>query len=1066
MVYLVVVAVASFILYLNQVGIPESLKDRLLVTLRERGVEMQFERIRFRATRGIVAERVTLGRRGDLGGEQFRAEEVQLGLDWWKVLTLQPEVTGLRIRQGAVSIPLVESNRVVTRFELDGVGALIRLEGPERWVVEDLQARTGVGSLRASGVLENPSLLRARSVTAGSGGSQAWRSTLLRVQRTLEEFGFRTPAELGLRFRSDLSRPAESSAELTLGAGEVTWKGRSFGRLTLEARASPRVGHPGQLALNARWQVDGVVAVEGTLGSLRGSIDVVQPVDAVLPDRADWRLELEALQTPRFRLAGATLEGVSGRVASNAVPFQPWDPRQPGRIEAQPAPRFESTVRLAVRGVSASDPDVRLDEASVGIVVDHGVPGWHRARLDLRGPGVLTPWLEAGPVELRLTASPRRIADVAEAPQVPGVATDPSFWRWIRPFLVDGDLQASAVRHPRLVLDRVHTRLRVESPGVRLDDVRIELLGGTVTGQVECGIDSRRLSVRATSSAHPTGVIPVLTPAGQRWLGQFSWPTNEAPRIQAELGLVLPPWTGPKPDWRGTVLPTVTIAGSATGGPFRFRGISGSSAEGRFTYTNRVWRIPSMTVVRPEGRVSFEYEGHEVTQDYRFRIDSGIDPMVVKPLIPEPKAQRVFDDLNFGQPPRVTGEIRGRWFSPELTTVQVAVAATNVTYRGEHVDSAQARLGYGGGFLSVGDARVRDGLQWVTVDGFAYDAAAGLISFTNAVSTFAPWRVTRSIGPFVHKTMSPYDFVEPPLVHVNGVIGVRGDSSRNDIRFDAESAGTFRWWKLQAKGIQASVLSIGSRLYVTNIDAGFHSGRLRGGLEFELGRDEDNRLKIDTELQDVELGALVADLSERTNRLEGRLSGRFRVDDGLTSDPATWKGGGRAVLRNGFLWGFPVFGVFSSILDGMSPGLGQARFTEGTANFTVADGLVRTRDLQMKSPSMSLGYSGSVTFDRRIDMVVQGSMFRRVPVLGPVASIALSPLEKLFEYRLGGTLEEPVTGPAHVPTLLLFPFRPFGTLKDLLPEERRPNPPTVPAPVPTTPSAPSPKPSVPPQPRP
>jgi hypothetical protein len=47
-----------------------------------------------------------------------------------------------------------------------------------------------------------------------------------------------------------------------------------------------------------------------------------------------------------------------------------------------------------------------------------------------------------------------------------------------------------------------------------------------------------------------------------------------------------------------------------------------------------------------------------------------------------------------------------------------------------------------------------------------------------------------------------------------------------------------------------------------------------------------------------------------------------------------------------------------------------------------------------------------------------------------------------------------------VPTLLLFPFRPFGTLKDLLPDERRPasdpassatpknpsNPPAVPKP--------------------
>lgn len=1059
--YLLVFLVIGSGLYLNQVGIPAGLKDRLLETLRQRGVAMEFERIRFRATRGIVAERVKLGRSGDLGGEQFSAQEVQLAVDWWKVFRLEPEVTGLRIREGSVSIPLVESNRVVSRFDLSGVEARIRLEGPERWAVEDLRAATTVGSFRASGVLEHPTALRPAPGSPHAQPSTAWRSTLLRVQRTLEEIRFETPAEVRLRFQTDLAAPGASSAEFRLSAGRVAWSGRSFERLEFDARVSPGTNSPGQLALQARWQLDGVVAREGSIHGFRGEVDLTQPIDAVLPNRVEWSLAAETVETPRFVLAGARVEGVSERLASNAIPVRPWDPREPTRVPVVPSPRFESVVKVHLRELKTLAPEIGLKEASIQAVLGHDVSGWHQARLELKAPGFRSPWLDCGAVDLGLTARPgsRRPTDAAGAD-----GGDASYWRWIRPLAIEGDLGLRAVDHPLLRIDRLTTRLRSEAPRLRLEDTRIDLLGGTVAGDIDCDLESRRLRVKATSSAHPSGVIPVLTPAGQRWLGQFSWPTNQAPRIEAELGLVLPPWTGPKPDWRATVLPTVTIAGSATGGPFAFRGITGDSAQGRFTYTNRVWRIPSMTVVRPEGRVSFEYEGHEVTQDYRFRIDSGIDPMVVKPLIPEPKAQRVFDDLNFGQPPRITGEIRGRWFSPELTTVKVAVAATNVTYRGEHVDSAQARLGYGGGFLSVGDARVRDGSQWVKVDGFAYDATAGLISFTNAVSTFAPWRITRSIGPFVHQTMTPYEFIEPPLVHVNGVIGVRGDASRNNIRFDAESEGSFRWWKLRAKGVSASVLSIGSRLYVTNINAGFHGGRLRGDLEFELGKDEANRLRIDTELSDVELGTLVADLSERTNRLEGRLSGVFRVDEGLTSDPATWKGGGRAILRNGFLWGFPLFGVFSSILDGMSSGLGQARFTEGTANFTLAQGSVHTRDLQMKSPSMSLGYSGSVTFDRRIDMVVQGSMFRRVPLLGPVASIALSPLEKLFEYRLTGTLDEPVTGPAHVPTLLLFPFRPFGTLKDLLPEERRPNPPTVPAPVPGPSSTSSPKASIPPQP--
>lgn len=1050
-VYLVLAIIIGLGAYLNQVGIPESLKNRLLETLRQRGVAMEFERIRFRATRGIVAEQVTLGRLGDLGGEQFSAKEVQLALDWGQVLALKPEVRGLQIREGSVSIPLIESNRVASRFNLHGVEARIRLEGAERWVVEDLRAATEVGSFRASGVLEHPTALRSAPDSMPTQASPAWRSTLLRVQRTLEEIRFQTPAEVRLEFQTDLASPGASSAQFTLSAGQVTWHERSFQRLKLEARISPRTEAPGQLAVHVQWEVDGVSAREGSVRGLRGQMKSTQPIEAVLPAQIDWNLSAEVVETPQFLLAGAQVEGRSERLASNAIPVRPWDPRKETLAAKGPTSQFRSSLKLHLNELKTLAPEVRLNEASLQMVLGHDLSGWHEAQLEVRAPGFQSPWLDCGSLELSLTGHP----------QGPGHGPeDPSFWRWVRPLAVAGTLEARAVNHPLLRLDRFKTRLRSDSARVRLEDTQIDLLGGTVAGDIECDADTRRLKVRATSSAHPSGVIPVLTPAGQRWLGQFFWPTNQAPRIQAELALVLPPWTEQNPDWRGTVLPTVTIAGSATGQSFSFRGITGDSAQGRFTYTNRVWRIPGMTVVRPEGRVVFDYEGHEVTQDYRFRLTSGVDPKIVQPLIAEPGAQRVFNDLTFGQPPQIQGEIRGRWFSPELTTVQVEIAATNVIYRGEHVDTARARLGYADRFLSVADARVRDGAYWVSVDGFAYDAKAGLISFTNAVSRFAPWRVTRSIGPFVHQTMSPYEFIEPPLVHVNGVIGVRGDMSRNNIRFDAESDGSFQWWKLRAKGVSASVLSIGSRLSVTNIQAGFHGGQLRGNLEFELGKEDGNRLQIDTRLSDVELGALVADLSERTNRLEGRLTGVFRVDDGLTSDPATWTGGGQATLRNGFLWGFPLFGVFSSILDGMSSGLGQARFTEGTANFTLAQGAVHTRDLQMKSPTMSLGYSGSVTFDRKIDMVVQGSMFRRVPLLGSVVSIALSPLEKLFEYRLTGTLDEPVTGPAHVPTLLLFPFRPFGTLRDLLPDEHRPNPDPAlaPAPKPTPDSPAVPKP--------
>jgi hypothetical protein len=153
-VYLVLAVIVGLGAYLNQVGIPESLKNRLLETLRQRGVAMEFERIRFRATRGIVAEQVTLGRLGDLGGEQFSAQEVQLALDWGQVLALKPEVRGLKIRGGAVSIPLVESNRVASHFNLHGVEARIRFEGAEK--DRGVAARRALCSCSAPATLQPP----------------------------------------------------------------------------------------------------------------------------------------------------------------------------------------------------------------------------------------------------------------------------------------------------------------------------------------------------------------------------------------------------------------------------------------------------------------------------------------------------------------------------------------------------------------------------------------------------------------------------------------------------------------------------------------------------------------------------------------------------------------------------------------------------------------------------------------------------------------------------------------------------------------------------------------------
>ena len=60
-VLLAVLAVLCAVIWFNKIGLPDFLKTRLIATLHERGVDLEFSRMRLRFSRGIVAENVRLG---------------------------------------------------------------------------------------------------------------------------------------------------------------------------------------------------------------------------------------------------------------------------------------------------------------------------------------------------------------------------------------------------------------------------------------------------------------------------------------------------------------------------------------------------------------------------------------------------------------------------------------------------------------------------------------------------------------------------------------------------------------------------------------------------------------------------------------------------------------------------------------------------------------------------------------------------------------------------------------------------------------------------------------------
>ena len=226
---------------------------------------------------------------------------------------------------------------------------------------------------------------------------------------------------------------------------------------------------------------------------------------------------------------------------------------------------------------------------------------------------------------------------------------------------------------------------------------------------------------------------------------------------------------------------------------------------------------------------------------------------------------------------------------------------------------------------------------------------------------------------------------------------------------------------------------MGQTLVLTNISAKFYEGDGQGWACFDFrpthpGSD----YQFDLTVTNANLHLLAVDVISPTNHLEGRLSGRLVVTSASSESVQSWRGYGHAHLRDGLIWDIPVFGIISPVLNKVSPGLGNNRATEATADYTITNGVIATDSLVIRSAMSRLEYRGTADFDQHVDARVTLEMLRNTPVVGVVISSLLRPVSKAFEYRVTGSLDNPKTTPVFVPEILLLPLHPFRTMEELL----------------------------------
>ena len=961
-------------LYFNQVGVPSVVKNPILAALRDQGIDLQFSRLRFRWIEGLVAENVRFGGADRPTGPSLTSQELQVKLNHDSLARLQLQVDSLRLKQGTLVWPIIETNREPRRLVLQNISSYIRLFPDNRWEVDGFNADFAGVRFQVSGRMTNayhvrewPFLRPDATKTPSRGPSPSWLSHLA---ETLGRITFSLPPDLKLDFSGDARDISTLRLHLSLIATNVVspW-------CTLEQ------GH-----LDAR----------------------LIPADQRHLARAELLLNAAAVHT---EWASATNFSLHLQLAQHAGTSNLFDGIL--RLQSQQAhTRWceTATTELAAEWVQS---------------ISKPIPLSGRATLTSAHPQ--TRWGNAG----RFTLDARFHHDTQN--KITLTPTDAlGIWARFQPFDIEWrstlvDLQAQEVETDDLIFSGSW-----RFPSLVLSNLQSRLYQGRVQAQAGLNVDSRKLSAQVASELDPHKVGLLLPAAANKWLSQFTW--DSPPHAEGVASVTLPAWTNRAPDWRTEVLPTLCLNGSfnlRSNGTYRLVPVSAASSH--FSYSNMCWHLPNLRLARPEGHVEAEHHADERTHDFYWRFHSTVDPIIVRHLL-SPNVQRAFDLVSLGHPPDLEAEVFGRSRVPELTSVRARVALTNCSFRNQSASAVTARLDYTNGLLRVFDPRIYRGNEIATADGLSADFALEKVFLTNGFSNTDPMVICRAIGEQVARVTEPYHFAIPPTARVSGIIPMRGEADA-DLLVDLEGR-EFSWWKFHIPRIAGQIHWKGKQVVLRDIQATFYEGLATGYATFDFRPGSGADFYFGASVTNSLMQQLMADLSTATNGVEGRLSGAVAITKANTEDWRTTQGYGRADLENGLIWDIPLFSIFTPVLNSISPGLGNSRATSATCNFSITNGVVYSNDLEMRSPQFRLQYRGWVDLESNLEARVEAELFRDVWVLGPLVSTVFWPVTKLFEYRVSGSLEAPKSEPVTVmPKLMRMPLRPFRTLKGLFLDE-------------------------------
>ena len=1037
-VWAVVLLLLLSVAWFNFVGLPDFLKTHLVAALQQRGVQLEFTRMRWHFIHGLICDNVRIGAAQAASGPVLRAREVQLRLDYPALLHLRAQVDGLVLRRGDFTLPLT----VTESLALTNLQGELRILPDDTWSLDDLRADCAGVTIVLAGEIAHAPECRNWKIFAGTAAADhgSVQVSLQSFAAALKQIHFAGKPQLNARLEGDARDVHSFAFKVSARAPGVQTPWLSTSNLEFTASVLAPTNAP--LYCNPAWNFWTNVQpfrlswqVRGTdLKSPQFAAETVDCSGIWGDPRADRSLALSlntrargvltrwgSLHTLNFT---AEVAAITNAPAARPPAWTFWTNLQPFRLNwhahgtALKSHQFAADV-LDCRGVWGETED----DQSLALTVN------------AQAKGTETPWVNLHTLDL--------VARVAAATNPPA-ASDPtwSFWTNLQPFRLDWQAHSTELKSPQWAAEAVDCKGAWNAPELAVTELSARLGGGRVDAGAKLDAASREVNFTLHSGFDLHAVAALLPVMARDRLAEISW--SRPPEIHAGGTLVLPAWTNRASSWLEHLQPGTQLYGDLALTNARMAGLAPLDAvQTHFAYSNQVWSVPDLTLT--QGRTALKLGGteNETTQNFTCGLSGVLDAESIRPFFTTSNAVHGFNYLRFREPVAFGLDLAGNLRDFSTLSATGHLEARDFAVRGQGVNRVTTTLAYSNLTVEFFHPQLvrANGAEQLAAELVTLDLAGERLFLHGAKGQVSPVAVGEAIGPKTAAAMAPYQFLALPQATAEGCIPLKqrnGDLVNDDADLRVDVIGTvpFRWRKFQTPRITGTIHWQAHELIITNVVSECYGGTARGWGAFDVDTPGDGTdFSFFLDGTNVDFNAMGRALWSPTNQLRGSLSGQVTVTRANSDDWRTWNGYGQAQLRNGLLWDAPIFGLMSPVLNTLTPGLdlGSSRATEGAGHFTMTNGVVYTDSLEIRASTMRLDYVGTVDLEENVAARAKAEILRNTPVLGSVMSLVFMPVSKAFECEVTGTLDEPKITPLYIPfsRVLAAPLHPLRTLEKI-----------------------------------